>query len=137
MVKIVLDTNVVISGIIADGLSANVLEESINSDRLTPVVSPDLLTEYRQKCNQIEAISVKARYATIQALKKNGEIVYPEENLKIVEDDPDDDKLFEVAIEADAKYIISGDKQHVLPVGKFEEKEVITPRQASEKLQTD
>jgi len=137
MVKIGLDTNVVISGIIAYGLSAEVLEECIKSNNLTPVVSPELLTEYREKCNEIEPISVKARYATIQGLKQNGKIVYPEENLTIVENDADDDKLFEIAIESDAKYIISGDKRHVLPIGKFEKTEVITPRQATEKLQTD
>lgn len=68
----------------------------------------------------METISVKARYSTIQNLKKNGELVHPEENLQLVEDDPDDDKLFEAALEAGADYVVSGDKEHVQPIGSSE-----------------
>lgn len=132
--KIVLDTNVVISGIIAEGHSAEVLESCINSDDIIPVASPDILAEYRQKCNQMDAISIKARYSTIQNLKKNGELVHPEEEVQIVDDDPDDDKLFEAAVEADADYVVSGDKEHVLPVELFRQAKVITPRKMDEKL---
>ncbi|MFB6144290.1 MAG: putative toxin-antitoxin system toxin component, PIN family [Candidatus Nanohaloarchaea archaeon] len=133
--KLVLDTNVVISGIIANGHSARILESCINSDDLIAVVSPDILAEYREKCNQMEAISVKARYSTIQNLKKKGELVHPEEDLHLVEDDPDDDKLFEAALEAGADYLVSGDKEHVQPIGSFREINVITPRELVEKME--
>lgn len=134
MTEIVLDTNVVISGIIADGDPATILEGCFNSENLIPIVSPDILAEYREKCNHIDAISVKARYATVQSLKKHGKLVHPEKNLQVVEDDPDDDKLFEAALEADADYIVSGDKEHVQPVKEFQRTQVLSPRQMKEKL---
>ena len=44
-----------------------------------------------------------------------------------VSSDPDDNKLFSCAIEAEADYIISGDKKHVLSIGEYQGIKTITP----------
>ena len=49
-----------------------------------------------------------------------------EADLSVVEDDPDDDKFFECAVEADADYLVSGN-HHVSDVGTFRGVTVCSP----------
>ena len=44
-----------------------------------------------------------------------------------VSPDPDDDKLFACAVEAEADYIVSMDKRHVLSVGEYQGIQTIHP----------
>ena len=54
--------------------------------------------------------------------------INPKTRLKIVEEDPDDNKFIEAAVDSKAKHIISGDK-HLLKIKKHEKINIITPTQ--------
>lgn len=45
-----------------------------------------------------------------------------------VSQDPDDDKFFACALEAQADYIVSGDEKHVLAIGTYTGIQTISPR---------
>lgn len=45
-----------------------------------------------------------------------------------VSKDPEDNQLFSCAIEANADYIISGDKKHVLSVGSYQGIKTVSPK---------
>jgi len=55
------------------------------------------------------------------------EIVSPRFSLSVVQDDPDDDKFLECAIEFQAEYIVSGDK-HLLSLGSYQGILIVNPR---------
>ena len=57
-----------------------------------------------------------------------GLLVIPTENLRIVANDPDDDRILECALAANANVIVSGD-QHLLKLGRFRTISITTPRQ--------
>lgn len=40
--------------------------------------------------------------------------------LKVVEVDPDDDKVIECAVVGSATHIITGDRRHLLPLGNYQ-----------------
>lgn len=56
----------------------------------------------------------------------DAEILSPTVDLTVVEDDPDDDKFIELAVEADAEYIVSGDT-HLKDLGKFDGINILAP----------
>ena len=60
---------------------------------------------------------------------ENSVIVFPEEKLYIVKDDPKDNKFFEAAFAGKAKYIISQDKKHVLKIKEYKNIKTINPKE--------
>ncbi|MDH4201123.1 MAG: putative toxin-antitoxin system toxin component, PIN family [Spirochaetia bacterium] len=127
MNKIVIDTNVLISAILFSGIPNQVLQEVI-SERYHLYLSHDILNEFlhvlsRSKFKLLEP-QIKQFYEEIIHITN---IVYPMQKLLIVKEDPSDNMLFECAIEANANFIVSGNK-HVLNVKKYKNIEVITPR---------
>jgi len=121
-INIVLDTNVIISGIIFGGKPRELIELIIEGKYIL------YLSE-----NIIEVLGIleikfnysKDKLAFIEnELKAISEICYPDIKLNIVKDDPDDNKIIECAIESDSKYIISGD-HHLLDLGKYKNIKII------------
>jgi putative PIN family toxin of toxin-antitoxin system len=47
--------------------------------------------------------------------------------LKVVADDPDDDKILDCAIEAGATHIVTGDRRHLLPLGNYQGIQIVSP----------
>jgi len=55
-------------------------------------------------------------------------IIEPQEKIKIVKDDPDDDKIIECAIASNSEYIITYD-QHLLKIKEYRSIKIVTPEE--------
>ena len=126
--KIVLDTNVFISGIFFSGPPSQILRAWKNK-RLQIILSQDILIEYQRV-----AESLTLKYPSIDILPiielvtVHGQFV-DTKNIDItVCEDPDDNKFIECAIASDTKIIVSGDK-HLLKVKGFKGIKVHKPRE--------
>ena len=64
----------------------------------------------------------------IETIRYFAEFVKPEEDIKTVDDDPDDDKFLEVAVAGNVDYLVSGD-QHLLDLNSFCGINIVTPRE--------
>ena len=60
-------------------------------------------------------------------------IVEPRETLDVIDEDPEDNKFLECALEGGAEYIVSGDK-HLLSMGEFKEIKIVKSRKFLEIL---
>ena len=126
--KIILDTNVFISGIFFSGPPSQILKAWQNS-RLQIVLSQEILNEY-----QHVAESLVAKFPTIDILPIielmtiHGQLIDVEGFDVSVCDDPDDNKFMECAIASNSKIIISGDK-HLLKVSGYQGIKVLKPRE--------
>ncbi len=124
MIRAVVDTNVVVSGILnRAGVPAAVLRAA--GVRYDLVWTPAIAVECRRtidrprilkrlKGREAQARLVIARLATIATMvpaELLGEV-------RVVEDDPDDDVLFAAALAGGARTIVTGDAA-VLAVGSF------------------
>jgi len=124
LIRAVIDTNVVVSGILnRAGVPAAVLRAA--GLRYELVWTPAIAVECRRildlprvlkrlKGREVQARQVLARLATLATLvpaELLGEV-------RVVEDDPEDDVLFATAPAAGARTIVSGDAA-VLAVGSF------------------
>jgi len=125
--KVVIDTNVFVSGIFFSGPPYRILK-AWQDDRIQIAVTEEILEEYRRV---IETLSVQFEHVDIdyilELLLIEAELVPSYSFNDPVCEDPDDDKFLACAIAAKSKYIISGDK-HLLKIGCFLNTTIVTPR---------
>ena len=62
----------------------------------------------------------------IALILKYSEVVMPTFRIKVVKDDPEDNKIIECASIAGADYIVTGDP-HLLKLGQFQRTKIVTP----------
>lgn len=126
--KIILDTNVFVSGVFFSGPPYRILKAWRNGI-LTLVISEEIFEEY-QRVGQIlgEKYPAIDLQPILKLVRANAQI-YPVKCLpESVADDPDDDKFIACAVACKSKIIVSGDK-HLLRVNGFREIEIIRPRE--------
>ncbi len=125
--KVVIDTNVLISGVFFAGPPSKILE-AWRDERIKVVISPDIFEEYRRVgdilTTQFPDIDIER---ILELLANNSEVVSPESLPVPVCEDPDDDKFLSCALKGGASVIISGDK-HLLKTSGHKGLQIITPR---------
>lgn len=127
--KAVLDTNVLISGVISTGVSHDVLVSGFRSEYHI-IVSVETLTEFREtllKYPEKFHMDEAAVQREVETVRYFAEFVDPEVSITAVEDDPDDDKFLEAAVAGDVEYVVSGDR-HLLDLDSFRGVEIVDPR---------
>ncbi|HEV8240795.1 MAG TPA: putative toxin-antitoxin system toxin component, PIN family [Thermoanaerobaculia bacterium] len=126
--RIVLDTNVFISGVFFGGPPSRILE-AWRDGLLQLILSPEILDEYQRVGRTLEADYAVAELEPIMALLAvKAEIVEPNALPEPVCSDPDDDKFLACAIAAEVPVIVSGDK-HLLRQSGWRGVLVLRPRQ--------
>jgi uncharacterized protein len=127
-VRVILDTNVVVSGIFFHGPPYQILD-AWRKGEIQLIVSEDIFDEY-QRVGEILSLQFSPvdPLPVLTMLKANSEIVVSERLPAPVSDDPDDDKFLACALAAKCKLIISGDK-HLLKMSGFEGIKVLKPRE--------
>ena len=61
----------------------------------------------------------RAARAVAQIRRVSAGVHEPAERVDVIEDDPTDNRILECALEADAEFLVTGDKKHLLPLGSF------------------
>lgn len=126
--RVVVDTNVLISGIFFGGPPAEILKAWRDS-ALKFVVSSQILEEYYEVCERLSLRYPDIEITQILALIiQNSQVVKAPPLPKPVSSDPDDDKFLACAIASDTKIVISGDSD-LLNVSGYENIRVFTPRE--------
>jgi putative PIN family toxin of toxin-antitoxin system len=126
--RIVLDTNVLISGIFFRGPSYRILQ-AWKAKKVQFVISPEIYSEYSRVA---EIISKKYQGIDISEIL-NLIAIYSEisQSYNLPEpvcEDPDDDKFIACAISNKVRYIVSGDK-HLLKLSGYQGIKVIKPQE--------
>ena len=134
--RAVLDTNVLISGVIATGVPHELLLRGFDHEYQI-VVSVDTLTEFRDtllKYPDRFQMSESEVQQEVETIRYFAEFVDPDETITTVEPDPDDDKFLEAAVAGDVDYLVSGDS-HLLDIESFRGIDIVEPRTFYEHLE--
>ena len=134
--KVVLDTNIFLSGIHWSGASNKVLREwFIGSFTLvsSPQINKELFTQLRDFKIQMETEEIEWWEDVIL---ERSFMVIPKKKVNIVEKDPDDNKFIETALEGKVDYIVTQDK-HLLNIEEFEGIKIVTPEEFLRILKND
>lgn len=125
--KIVIDTNIVISGVFFGGLPRKVLQ-AVLADKITACANVDIIQEYNATVREmIFRKQGKLDENILMPLVARMQIVEGKAIVQICRD-PDDNKFIECAKDAHALYIVSGDKD-LLDIGTYEEIEILTVKE--------
>jgi len=116
--RIAIDTGILVAGL-WEGKSQRVID-LWKKGEVTLCVSKAILKEYLYILPRFSLFKKEAKVLLrfVEA-KKNIEMVKPSGRLKIIKDDPADDKFLECALEGEAEYIISADK-HLASVREYQ-----------------
>jgi|SRR3989344_2256449 len=126
--KVVLDTNVFISGIHWLGDSNKVLSMWRN-EKFELIISLEIIEEIITTLKNFKIVLSEEEIGYWKdIILENSLLVEPEEEIDIVKDDQDDNKFIEVAVMGKAKYIITQDN-HLLKIKEFREIKILTPKE--------
>ena len=125
--KIVLDTNVLISGIYFSGQPGRILA-AWHSRKLQLCVSLEILEEYLNVAERLANRYAGVEYEGILGLiVQNAELVQAANLPEPVSEDPDDDKFLACALASNTHIIVSGDND-LLKVSGYADIRVLTPK---------
>ncbi len=135
MIRLVLDTNTLISAVGWRHSKQRRILEACLFKKYLLIESADLLDEFVKVVSRpkFSFVSKEERNELVTRLIGHSEIVEPKKKLNIVEEDPADNKVLECGLEGKADYIITGDR-HLLNLKRFGKTEILT---ASEFLQKE
>ena len=123
--QVVLDTNVLVSGVFWRGPASRILELWAK-DKIEVVVSPEILTEYQRLLAEMERDKPAGLAdAWTVFIAQHARMIHPEGHPRLCRD-PDDDKFLHCALSAGAKILVTGDKD-LLSMGRVADVELLTP----------
>ncbi|MCJ7666378.1 MAG: putative toxin-antitoxin system toxin component, PIN family [Actinobacteria bacterium] len=124
--KVVLDTNIYISAILFGGnperirkLSKEKKLEILISEAIIAEVAEVLRKKFNWKSWQISQI--------IDEIRETATLIIPNQTLSMTKNDEDDNRILECAVEGKVQYIVSGDKQHLLPLKEYQGVKILSP----------
>ncbi len=132
--RLVLDTNVVVAGLLWNGPPRRLLSMAVDS-KASFFSSPVLLEELAQTLRYSKFTPRIAAYKTSvdELVARDAALVTlvtPSTVPRVVANDPDDDHVIAAAVAARAELIVTGDRKHLLPIGVHEGIAIVTAVQA-------
>jgi|SRR3989344_542850 len=129
--KIVIDTNVWLSGIFWEGEASKILEKAEKKD-VQIIISEDILSEIIKVLNRESKfqkyildlrLSIEYLLRTILSISN---LIETKIKLDVIKEDPKDNIILEAAIDGKVEYLISYDK-HLLNMIEFRGIKIISP----------
>lgn len=125
MLRVALDTNVLVSALISDGKSRELLKMGIVKQYA--IVISDLILK------ELALVLSRPKFKTSQdevqrvivALMRTAEVVNVTSKLKAVKEDPKDDMIVDTAYDGNANMIVTGDS-HLLALNEYREIKIVT-----------
>ncbi|MCA0244290.1 MAG: putative toxin-antitoxin system toxin component, PIN family [Proteobacteria bacterium] len=138
--RVVLDTNVLVSGVISGNGPPRRLLDAAKAGVFELCTSEALLAEMLDVLSR-DKFAARLRQAgltpdgIVDDLRRIAIIVSPQAVPRVVASDTDDDQVIATAIAGRAELIASGDKRDLLPMGSHAGIPIITAREALERVE--
>jgi putative PIN family toxin of toxin-antitoxin system len=125
-VRVVADTNVLISALLFGGLPEQILLAGLRGEiqLLTSIPLLEELENVLVKKFRLEPRLVKDLVDLIRDVSERVEVV---SHLKIIKDPDGDNRVLECAVDGKADFVISGDTKHIIPLKEFEGIKIMNP----------
>lgn len=137
--RIVLDTNLLVSGVISAGPPRQLLD-AVKAGVVELCTSETLLAELLDVLSRGKFVARLAHAGLTPAgivddLRRLAVVVSPTSVPRVVPTDSDDDHVLAAALAGCADLIASGDKRDLLPLGSYQGIAIITAREAVNRLE--
>lgn len=140
MIRVVFDTNTIISGFLFKGNESKLLR-IVEVGGLKLYTSKELLCEIQKVLEypKIQKLLVDAGLSGEEMTGKVSElsqVISPKSKIGFIKEDPEDNRILECAADANAQYIISGDN-HLLRLKEYKGIRIIKAKELMDALKND
>ena len=124
MLKLTLDTNVLVSATIIEGKQYEILK-LVKLGKVKLVISAEIIEEFKEVISREKfGFSEEQVDEAVREILDITEIVIPQVKIDAIKEDPDDKIVLECALEGEVDYIISGD-EHLLGLGSYQNIKIV------------
>ena len=127
-VTIVADTNVIVSALFLEGNESKIVH-LVEEGKIKLLASVALLDELKNVLMYERfGLNEKEIDDNVKYILTISEIISPKRRLRVISEDPADDRVFECALAGEAAYIVSGDK-HLIQLKKFGRAKIVRAKE--------
>jgi hypothetical protein len=125
--KVVIDTNVLISALLFGGTPAKLISLWQSGD-LKPLASKEIIDEYLRVLTypKLKLSEKEINFILYQEILPYFDIIDVQPGARIIEKDPEDDKFIRCALSCKAGFIITGD-HHLLALKTYPKIKILPP----------
>lgn len=131
MLKVIFDTNVLVSSLIQRSFPFLIIQFVIKTNEINLCISNSLLEEYNDVLSREKFVNypffVENAKDLLSDFKKKAENYYPAITLDIL-DDESDNRFLELAETCNADYLITGNTKH-FPMKEYKGTTIVLPRE--------
>ena len=124
--KVVIDTNVFVSGLTFKGNPREVLDLIWRGD-IEVCISSFILKELEETLKKDFSWDRDQIKHTLEKIKAKTLLVQPANKVSIIKENDDDNRILECATEGKVQYLISGDRKHLLPLKEYRGIKILSP----------
>jgi putative PIN family toxin of toxin-antitoxin system len=125
-VRVVLDTNVIVSALLFGGYPERVFLAGLRGE-IQLLTSHALLQELESVLHKKFKLNMRLVKDMLQLFKAVAEIVETVSQLKVIAISDDDNRVLECAVDGHADFIVTGDTKHILPLKEYKGIKILTP----------
>ena len=125
-VRVVADTNVLISALLFGGLPEQILLAGLRGD-IQLLTSIPLLEELENVLMRKFRFDPKFAKDSCDFIRDVAERVEVISHLNVIKNPEGDNRLLECAVDGKADFVVSGDTKHILPLREYEGIKILSP----------
>jgi putative PIN family toxin of toxin-antitoxin system len=127
--RVVVDTNITVSGLLFGGIPLEIINSALKR-KFVWVTSPTLMREAQKV---LGSEKFKLTLSEIQKLTHPiwdaADIIIPRHSLDVIKRCPADNRVLECAVEGRCSWIVTGDRRDLLSIQRFQQIEIIKARE--------
>lgn len=124
--KVVIDTNVFVSGLNFKGKPREILD-LIWKEEIKVCISAFILRELEKVLEKVFGWDKERIGSTVGRIKDKTIEVQPKVKISVIKEKNDDNRILECAVQGKAQYVVSGDKHHLLPLSEYQGINILSP----------
>jgi len=125
-VRVVADTNVLVSALLFGGVSDQVFLAGLRGE-IQLVTSDPLLKELERILKNKFKLDVQLVRGVIEEVRNVAEVVEVSSHINVISHPEEDNRVLECAVDGKADFIVTGDTKHILPLKEFRGIRILTP----------
>ena len=128
MVKVVVDTNVLVSATLFGGNPEKILDLA-EEGKIEILISEKILEEFTEVLQEKFGFSLSMAELAASGIREISSLITPTQRLTVIKEKEADNRVLECAVEGKAQYIVSGDTKHLQPLKEYQEIKSLSPAQ--------
>lgn len=125
--RVVLDTNVLLSALAFPGSKPDQVLQRIRRGEVALFLSAFILAELERILRDKFRFTTRQTDERVAVIRRMATLVEPTERIALVVAKDDDNRILECAVAARADYLVTGDKEHLLPLRSIGATQIVTP----------